>query len=516
MNAKNYILRNIPNLFFALLSLVIFAIFVFVSRYALPKTDDFANMMYGFQNFERTHDASQAAWDTMVTGYFNQQGTFVSGFLAPFLLVKTGVNLVRYHRVVTFFVCLAFIGTLFMLYVLAKYLHFDGVWGAFLFGTLWVAVDRIGPGEPLMQYVGLVVYGLPITLCMFAIGFYILLMQCKNKVWMVLFTIASMVSGFLACGGVLMVAAMTNMLMVLLFLHNWFVERRFPLRGMLPFLSAFASALINALAPGNFVRYANGGGGKPEYLTSIWNNFGVVNQNLLEDITYTYLLVALVIITVFVLFAKRELSKEHYRIHPLIVAIGSYGLSYIVMFPTTLGYRMVAHGYIQERTIFTFTWATAIGLVVTWTYLMHWLKARYLKKLTWNKASVVISLVLVIISTVANITYIPVARNHESKPTLQTVWDEVSSGSLNNYYVAYHLALKKAENTAVGQPCYVFYEFPPTRLFQDSCMSSDPTWWVNSTCAAVYQIPLFAYCPDHPFTQEDIDETGYTFKELLP
>ncbi len=517
MNNSSFLRKQIWNILFIVLSCLIFISFFSLARYALPKTDDFADMMYGYKSLEQTGNVYKTSWTVMKDIYENQQGTFFSSFSLIFLLVKTGINLTRYQHIIGALVCLFFCSYLFLLYCIAKHFHFKHVVGVFLFTTLWTAVDLVGPGEGLLYIVGACVYALPLAFGFLAIAFYLQLMESKKPIAIFLWTCLSMGAAFLGAGGVLMSSAMINIFMVWIFLYEWFVNRKFPLRGLLPFLTAFASALLNALAPGNFKRFTSGAGeAKPDYIGSVLDTFGVTNEQILHLMQQTYFLVAILLVTVFVIFTKNSYTKEHFRVHPIIIAIASYFSCYIVLFPTVLGYQLSAGEHIEQRIIFAFAWIASINLFLTWTYLLMWIKVRYVSEIAIRPIAVTITCLVLIAGIVSNVLYVPNCREENTAPTLTTIYNEYSSGSLENYYAAYHLALLGADAAPVSTAYYVFYEYPDTQLFMNSSMSSDTSWWVNVTVAAIYQLGLFAYCPEHPFSEQDALDAGYTMEQLLP
>ena len=88
------------NILFLILSFAIVAAFVFLARYALPKTDDFANMMYGFNRLNITGNIYKSCLQLTREMYMQQQGTYTASFFATFLLVKCGTNLVRFRSIV--------------------------------------------------------------------------------------------------------------------------------------------------------------------------------------------------------------------------------------------------------------------------------------------------------------------------------------------------------------------------------------------------------------------------------
>lgn len=511
--------RIVLNALFFILAVVIASTFVYLARYALPKTDDFPNLFYGMQEFEQTGDASAAAYQEMIIGYNNRQGTFFSGFIATFLLLKIGSDFYKFRCVVMLLTALFFVGYTFMVLTAARYFRLKNIWGALLLGVLWIAMDRVGPGETLMFLTGLAVYGIPLTLCFIGVACYMLLLESKRIIPMIVLSLATMLSAFLAGGGVLMVAALTNILMVLLFIHRWFVRRRFPVRGILPFLCAFGSALANALAPGNFMRYqaeAGTEGAIPNIGSTLVNSLGVTLEQIGKLFSHTYILVALAVIAVLILLNKQELDDKEYRVNPLFFFVGAFVTVYIVVFPAALGYDMVPHGYIQDRTVFTIAQAATIGIFIAWTYLWCWIKAHSV--IAWSNYTVscVISVALILVCIGLNIFYIPKAREEGDKPTLALIAEEITTGSIKEYYASYYLALNSALLTSPEQPCYVWYEIPESRLFVNSHLSSAPEWWVNSSIANVYGTQYFAYCPNHEFTEADAKEQGTTIEEVQP
>ena len=519
MRVFSYVKKNWFHLVCLIFTLFIAGTFVCIARYALPKTDDFSNFSKGVYFFSLHQDASKAAWDAMVTGYLDQQGTFFSGFTSAFILLRIGTNLIQYKHFVVAFVCFFFLAYIFSLRLIAKHFDFNAVWGIFMLGILWTAMDFVGPGESLMFITGITVYGLPIALSLLAVAFYTLVMDCTKRWQLILFTLISSGCAFFGCGGVLMVAAMTNMLMVLIFVRKWFLDHHFPLRGLLPFLFAFASALTNSLAPGNFKRYARGVGdanATPHVGTALINTFKITNEHYANIFSKTYILIALVLIAVCVFLCKQNNEEKKYGIHPLFFFLGGYALAYISMFPSVLGYAMVPHGYIQERTLFTFTQAAVLGLFIAWTYLCFWMKGNIKFAFLHRQVAIATAVLALVISVIANVCYVSVARSGKTKTTVAEYYTEYSSGEIQKCYAAYYLATLLAINAREDRAFYVEFDIPDTPLLPEHCLSSDPQWWINLTMAEAYKVVYFAYTPDHEFSEADAMEYDTTIADLQP
>ncbi len=485
---------HIQNFFFVALSCVIFAVFLNLTRYALPKTDDFANMMYGYKSLEETGSILRTTWDMTVQSYTQQQGTYTAAASAIFLLVKCGTNLLRYQKIIAVFVALTFVSYGLLVWALARHFQLRHVWGVILFSALWVAVDLVGPGEPMLYIVGACVYCLPMSLGFLATVCYLRLMESAGRPAIICWSVLASGLAFLATGGVLMVAGMVNIFFVWIVILIWYERRHFPLRGVIPFFFAFGGALLNTLAPGNFTRYAdNYGVGRPDFKSAFIYTGVITLEHLVHLLTQTYFLVALLIVAVVVLFSRVELPANCFRLNPIFLVIATYISCYVIIYPTVLGYNLLPRQFVEERICFTFAWIAALLLFLTWTYFLVWVKTGFFTESWTHRTAVIVTTVAIFLGVAGNLLYVPRFRADGSAPTLTTMYREYRSGNLAYYYASYHLALLGAEAQPVSGLYYIFYEIPENKLFMGNSMSADPEWWVNRTAAAVSQLALFDY-----------------------
>ena len=515
MNLSLFFRKHLLNCVFLLLSAIIMIAFLFLSRYALPTTDDFADMMFGFQKLNATGNVYRSVYQTSRDIYFGQQGTFFSCFSLFFLLIKTGTNLIRYQMIIAALMLFFFASIGYLVYTIAKHYQLTHIWGIFLFTALWVAMDYVPCGDSMLYIVGACVYTLPLSFGFLSIAFYLKTMYAQQHTALLFWTILSSGCAFLCSGGVLMAAGMINIVMVLMFLSRWITTRRFPLRGLIPFLFAFGSALINTLAPGNFARYMNAYGTRPSIRHGILQTFVITSQQFLQLFKHTYLLIALIIIAVTLLCMRQEISKEHFQLHPMLVLLAGYVACYVVMFPSVLGYSLAISQRVEDRIKFTFAWVAMLAIVFGWSYLMCWIRIHILPRLKVENIPISLGIITLFVALVLNPIYIRITRV-DTHPTLTTIYKEYHSGALEQYYAAYHLMLLGAEAAETSSHYVVTYEIPMSALFMNHPISADNTWWVNTSMAAVYQLSAFTYGPDHPFTEEDALEAGYTIEQLLP
>jgi len=445
----------------------------------------------------------------------NQQGTFFSAGCSLLLLVKTGVNLHRYQLLVTLLTTFFFLSFLFLIYNLSKLFHTQDIWGLIAFITMWVAADFVPPSEGFLYLVGACVYALPLSLGFLASAFYLRLMNADTNFAKALYIILSAGCAIACSGGVLIAAAMINIFMVCIFLLKWAATRKLPIRGILPFLCAFGSALMNTIAPGNYVRFHSEVASHMNLVSSVINTFLICLQQIYHLFTHTYLLIGLTLIALFVCIIPTEKTASDFRIHPLFVIFSTVVCCYIVLFPSVLGYQLQLGTPIEQRILFAFSWISSLCIVFAWTYTLLWVKVNKFNENTSREGAITLSAIALFVALVLNLLYVPAMRM-DSRPTLTTIFQEYRSGALQQHYAAYHLLLLGAEAAEQGSHYVVTYEIPPSPLFMDHHLSADNTWWVNTTLAAVYQLGAFTYGPDHPFTEEDALAAGYTIEQLLP
>lgn len=516
MNLRLFLKNHIYNVIFFLLATFILIGFLYLGRFALPMTDDFADAVFVMNDKQQTQNSLLSAWNLTKATYLNSQGTFFSVFALEYLLLILGTNFYGYRLCVQLLILFFFASYALFSYVIAKHFHMSKVWGVLLFATLWVGVDLVGPGEFTMYVVGACVYSLPLALGFLGLSCYIRLLKADGVRKVVLLMLATVLLIFMACGGVLMVSAMVNMWIVLLMMYHWYSCKKIPWRGILPFLVAFATSLANALAPGNFLRYGSGVATQPDYLGSVLNTFKVVNELLIRLTKFTYLPVALVLIAVVVLFTRTKGAKEDYRLNPLIMLIADYFMSFIVMFPCVLGYRLTPGAYVAERVVFTFSVITALSIGIFWTYFMLWLKMRMQREIVIRTKHIICALMLGIVLFAGNTATIYYARGAGNHPTITEFVKEYSRGYLENYYLAYRLALQAAKDAPEGSAYAISHIIPESSLYMNPTISSDSEWWVNRSIAMFYQLSVVSYAPDHGYSSEDITDAGYSVEELMP
>lgn len=236
---------------------VVFPVFL-GSCYALPSADDFSNA-------NRVHEillycnpfvaACKATWDV----YWTWQGTFTSAFLIYFLrpFETMGITGLRLCLCInTFFLAISIIWLGNKIAKILFRLINRNIIIVFELILIFVAFEICRGGKEIFYwFTGACVYTIPmgLTCCCLALYMQDLWEGKKHKN-----TILLCILSFLASGGVLQVTAILcyGMLILWILYLNNNKDRKGILAGI-PFLISLLGALINAFAPGNFVRHTN-------------------------------------------------------------------------------------------------------------------------------------------------------------------------------------------------------------------------------------------------------------------
>lgn len=155
--------------------------------------------------------------------------------------------------------------------------------------------------------------------------------------------------GFLAAGGILMVAAFVNIFYVVLLFNHLRKEKSFSFRKCIPFLFVFSGALINALAPGNLVRARGVDSNGISISLALRNTLIVLAEVIGQSIRKDYLLsgcLAACLLT-FLMTQRKAGSKSQpvrrLNQNPFLIILEILLILYVTMLPVVYGYNRFDH-----------------------------------------------------------------------------------------------------------------------------------------------------------------------------
>ncbi len=306
--------------------------------YALPAADDFSHANETRIALQNNNIFAAACIKTRET-YLTWQGTFTSTFLVnifePLGTVGiTGLRILLCLNILFLAVSVICFGIVigekwYSLYDRKTLLILLTVFIFVSFGTCR------GGQEIFYWYTGACVYTLPLSLTFCCLTIYINYLWGKKSVETM---IGLSVLAFLTSGGVLQITAILCFGMLGLWGGYLYTHRN--KEGVLsgiPFLASFIGALINAFAPGNFVRHDAWEEGI--HIFKAIKNVLIIAMSQIKDIFKTENLFLYVIIFCFLIAAYRatESKATDRKYHPIIMIIILLAGFLISLFPYCLG-----------------------------------------------------------------------------------------------------------------------------------------------------------------------------------
>lgn len=364
--------------------------------YGSPSADDFTNSI-GWIYYEGNH--LKFMFENLVNIYQKWQGTYLGVFMAGFPIYY--VLGIPGLRIWLFLVAIIFFISVFMFSnALVKWYEIDKehsklaaltVSAMFLFYVL--CTNSLG--EIFYWYTGTCVYTLPISFALYGFSFYVKYEKQHSKsslVFSILFALG-------AAGGSLDIAALLCSILLLLTLYNFIVLRKID-KGCLVFLAALMGAIINVVAPGNFVRHSVIDS-KIRPFSSIYHTIAHANKVISYEFQTGFLLVIIVVAFLFAFIAYKE-GKKDYK-YPGLVTLYGYLSIIITDFPVLLGY---SGSVLPDRCSFVEHISIYFSFIFVSMYWASWAAQR--KKLSITKElCLIVSLICIIpLSTYINFSSI--------------------------------------------------------------------------------------------------------------
>lgn len=444
-----------------------------ISLLALPLKDDFFNANRMRMVLGQEYSYIKAAWSETLYYYKNVSGYFFGAFLNFFItpLLRGGIPAVRGTVLA---INLFFYASLYFFTDSVLKFFFDRIDRKkilFIYIIALISVtNNYGNIETWTWYCVLIGYVF-IVACMFwGILFFLKALQ-NDKIGYV--SVASVI-GFLVSGGPLNVTALNCGLFLIVGIMGYFIYKKIR-TPIICFGSALAGGLINAAAPGNFIRHEQI---DMSYgiVSSLKDAMGEGVSRVIALLTSTPFVLLLVIFFIFSLKNINQAKKE-WKIHPIIILLLIFVGVMIVVFPVRLGYNAA---YQPRRCIWVEDITIYIGMFGWSAYLAGWLKGRggefELKKEHW---------LCIAVSSLFFVCSLGGIRNVEYYPTVQMI-RQLSNGQLKQCAEFWEGILEEIE-TSTERDVVIYREsILGNELVLTPGMGEDTEDWENKIVAEYY------------------------------
>ena len=332
----------------ALLILSVLALIVMIgtvlvtSLYTVPISDDYW--------YARTGIGAKGLWHRLIVAvqfsyeiYVHHQGTYFTSFIGSLFnpLIHGGFPKLRVVMFIN--AAMAFASILSFVYVALSKLKVNSATAkVFILAVATFVITGFDAFQEIFYwFVGACVYGFPMSLGMFAVTLLLLANGRENSTK--LLYILSAILGFCAVGASLAITGTVCWLVLSIVVFYAVKDKKLDRKNISVFLACFGGALINAAAPGNFIRLDLESGESftlVDGISNTWGYFIYALKWLFLNKNYGCVFLAL-IIAGFVIFGQRNFT----RASAILSAMLSF-TPFVTVFPVLMGYGV---GWMPNR-----------------------------------------------------------------------------------------------------------------------------------------------------------------------
>lgn len=426
--------------------------------------------------------------------YLTWQGTYFSMFLQAFLSPVNNFGMSQLRIVMVFNAVNFFVSLLLFLHT---FLHAIG--NRLLAGNLrsirlhrlviatcivFIITSYNTFDEVFYWFSGATSYSFPLSFLFYSLAMLLSLPKIKNRILHAALFILSILTGVLAMGGSLTVAALGCSILLLVCLYELLAAHRssggrcLPSReNLILFICYVTGALINTIAPGNFLRQQTSDGEGMHLFTACKNAFLVYESNIRW--LFNNMNIALVLLIAFLcgLFLYHHL-QHHTASAYTIVSIAALLIPFIIIYPAVLGYNLA---WIPNRCVFVVVIAIALTFVNLAVVAGMWAMHAIEMSIGVAGRSLIVLITLLLAFVTASLD------DFDSLSCIpRTLADAHSVGTVQNYYTAYLDMLDQfeaAEGDLIVDPSLIPEPIDNLYCFQ---LSTDAESQTNSAIAHIY------------------------------
>lgn len=379
MNIKNKIQINKQNVFLVLIYIFICITIIPViiaCFFGLPSADDFSNsntLIELTKKFEGNYFKSIIEF--LKNNYLGWQGTY-SGiiFITSLPYHFGGLVALRIEMIITA-ICF-FISLFLSLYALLKYftssIKINSVCSLLIyFCSIFYLINFFDIQEIFYWHTGLSVYTIPLIFCFITFFSFFYYYTNKNKVFIGI----GVVTAIIAAGGSLDISGFLCSVLLVFICIDFFINRKI-YSTILIGITAFIGSIINAFAPGNFVRHEYIDK-KLNIMSSFFKTSKHIYSSILEDLQFGFLLPLFIIVFILSFYELKD-SKIKFK-YPFLITLSALISCIITDFPVFLGYNGES---LPTRCIFIEKTSLMVYTILISIYWSGWFAEKQFKLFT--------------------------------------------------------------------------------------------------------------------------------------
>ncbi len=423
------------------------------------------------------------SWVYTKDRYFNWQGTYFSMFIQYLIHPLFGGNLLQLRIIMILNSLLFLVGTGVFIWGIFKTEICHPQYRLLLILCCFLGVFGFEMWDQVFYwYTGATAYTMPCTLVVMALSI-ITLSNKKSS-----YVIAGILL-FCASGGTLTIAAMGCSWMLMMVISR-FMKRKLRKRDLAVLSAAVVGALVNSLAPGNFVRHdVIDDSGLHFFRAIIYSVNGVITTMEWLFFDTPFVIVVMVSITIGIVIGKKQSVDKTYAW--IMIAVNAV-IPIVTYFPVCLGYSDTRS---PNRCKFILTLVLVISVIIVSVFVGKivacYLKADYMRKIIGGGAILLLIMM-------------PIERDGWKISSLipYKTMMELTEGNIQSYYRDVNRiydAISKDKNDDV-----FIYSLPEANdFFFNIGISEDPQYLLNVQCAKWFCKKSIQYVPQPVYVGAD-------------
>lgn len=451
------------SVFFICVSSLLVLLTTLVASYSVLTADDFSHgISVGVSNVDFI-TYLKASWAFMINIYKTWQGTYFSMFIQGLLSPANNLGLTQLSIVMVVNSVLLFGSIALCIFKGLRFKENDlFIKSIFFFIVVVEMTCFVSYEEIYTWFSGATSYSFPLSFCL--IGITCLLQYFKNK--KSLYVILACLCGFISGGGSLTIGGFGCYTVLVLVVYDYLNNKKLDKQNIVVLCVWIISALINVLAPGNYIRHGATDSTGLHLITGLTGSIIMVLMRCRDEALYSAIVLFLLIsFMVGYYFGDKENSKNKF-ICALLYAL----VSFVVSFPVALA---TSGPNLSNRICFIVDFSIVVSSIP-----LAYNIGSLIKENNYMKYLVYVSMALFVLSIFT------------IKPTnIINVINNLSDGNYITYHKEYEEILNKLENSK-GLDVIISNEEYPNDIdgFANLSIDSDSTYWTNVAIAKFYNL----------------------------
>lgn len=450
--------------------------FLRATCYAVFRADDFSNVLI----LDSGESYMATVWNRTISCWRTWQGTYAS---CLFLYFLNPLNHFSYSVLRTILFILALLVIVSFFFFISTAIDYFGIERhRYIYIVAILLLPMLSYREYTEVYLwftGAIVYLLPVVFLLFGFSFLFLGKKTGKMYWYVL----SALMFFLMAGGVLEVVGFGMFLLLLFVVLEYLRAGKINKPFLCVFIVALSGALLNAVAPGNYVRHdAETMGEKINLLRTIMYSFKLAFDEaewLLRDTSFLFFVFAAMWIGI-----GLKIKPEPKKI--VVCVVGLLLLPVVTLFPVVMGYNSVSFEGFPNRAYFPLDMSIIIALIGISLLVGSQLAVRDLLPDIKTVRMICGLAMLMAVCTQGN-------KILENVPPV--IAGNLYTGAVQNHTKAWTDIYEAIGSSPESQVVVTLPNPGPVIGGLENYISSEPDYWINQAIASYYGKESVSYIP---------------------